>query len=179
MKIPKMGVDLSTGDLENANRLTNAQIEQGRVEGKAGNEVSRPCHNPKDNVDDDGEDEAQFGDENVPSRASRSTTSQAHKKQKLGGPIDMLDMKSMEGVDLAIGGFFLACGIPFNAACSPYFEQMLCAINNGPMGHKPPDYEKLRTILVDKEKARLEKAMSALKASWSVDGCSIVMGWLD
>ena len=55
---------------------------------------------------------------------------------------------------------------------------MVCAINNGPMGYKPPCYEKLRTVLVDKEKARLEKAMSPLKASWSVDGCSIVMdGW--
>ncbi len=34
--------------------------------------------------------------------------------------------------------------------------------------------------MVDKEKARLEKTMAPLKASWSVDGCSIVMdGWTD
>lgn len=31
---------------------------------------------------------------------------------------------------------------------------------------------------MDKEKARLKKAMAPLKASWSVDGCSIFMdGW--
>jgi len=33
---------------------------------------------------------------------------------------------------------------------------------------------------VDKENARLEKAISPLKASWTVDGCSIIMdGWTD
>ena len=133
MKIPKMGVDVCTRDPEDANRLTTAQIEQQRAEGKAGKEVSRPCHNPKYSVDvdDDGdsdedfnpsEDEVQFGDENVPSRASKSTTSQAHKKQKVGGLFDMFDVKGRDGVDLAIARFFLACGIPFNAAHSPYFE---------------------------------------------------------
>ena len=57
---------------------------------------------------------------------------------------------------------------------------MVRAINDGPSGYKPPGYEKLRTVLVDKEKACLEKAMAPLKGSWSVDGCSIVMdGWTD
>ena len=57
---------------------------------------------------------------------------------------------------------------------------MVCGINDGPQGYKAPGYEKLRTLLVDKEKSHLEKAMAPLKASWSVDGCSIVMdGWTD
>lgn len=151
-----MGVDVYTRNPEDASRLTNAQIQQRRAEGKAGKEVSRPCHNPKDNVDDDGdsnedfnpsEDEVQFGDENVPSRASRSTTSQARKKQKLGGLVDMFDVKGREeGVDLAIARSSLACGIPFNAAHSSYFEQMVCTINNGPLGYKPPSYEKLQIV---------------------------------
>ena len=82
--------------------------------------------------------------------------------------------------DLAIARFFLACGISFNASRSPYFEQMVHAINNGPMGYKPPSYEKLRAVLVDKVKNRLEKTMALLKGSWSVDGCSIIMdGWTD
>ena len=131
MQIPKMGVDICTGDSEDANTLTTAQSEQRRAEGKAGKEISRPYHNPKDSVDENGdsdedfnpsEDEVQFGDENVPSRASKSTTSQAHKKQKVGGLFDMFDVKGRDGVDLAIARFFLACGIPFNAARSPYFE---------------------------------------------------------
>jgi hypothetical protein len=178
IKIPKMGVDVCIGDPEDANRLTTTQIEQRRVEGKACKEVSTPCHNPKYSVDDDGdsnedfnpfEDEVQFGDENVPSRASKSTTSQAHKKQKVGGLFDMFDAKGRDGVDLAISRFFLVCGIPFKADRSSYFEQMVYAINNGPMGYKPPSYEKLRTVLMDKEKTCLDKAMSPLKALWSLD----------
>ena len=55
----------------------------------------------------------------------------------------MFDVKGREGVDLAIARFFLACGIPFNAARSPYFEQMVRAINDGPPGYKAPGYEKL------------------------------------
>lgn len=48
------------------------------------------------------------------------------------------------------------------------------------MGYKALGYEKLRTVLVDKEKARLELAMAPLKASWNIDGCSIFMdGWID
>ena len=55
----------------------------------------------------------------------------------------MFNLKGREGVDLAIARFFLACGIPFNAARSPYFEQMVRSINDGPSGYKPPGYEKL------------------------------------
>lgn len=189
MQIPRMGVELCNGDPEDTSKLLNAQMEQRRAEGRAGKEITRPSRKSRDDVDDDSievgdeypsEDEVQFGDENVPSKASKSTTTQARKKPKLGGLGDMFDVKGREGIDLAIARFFLACGIPFNAARSPYFEQMVRAINNGPMGYKPPGYERLRTVLVDKEKARLEKAMSPLKASWSADGCSIVMdGWTD
>ena len=60
MKIPKMGVHVCTGDPKDASRLTNAQIEQRRAEGKAGKEVSRPCHKPKDSVDDDGDSDEDF-----------------------------------------------------------------------------------------------------------------------
>ena len=89
------------------------------------------------------EDEVQFCDDNVSPKASKITTIQAHKKPKLGGLSDMFDVKGREGVDLAIARFFFACGIPFNAARSPYIKQMVCAINNGPTGYKPPGYEKV------------------------------------
>lgn len=92
----------------------------------------------------------------------------------------MFDVKGKEGVDLAMAIFFVACGTPFNATFSPYFEKMVNAINNGSMGYKPPGYEKLQTILVDREKSCLEKATSPLKASRSMEGCSIGMeGWID
>ena len=55
----------------------------------------------------------------------------------------MFDVKGREGIDLAIQRFFLARGIDFNASHSPYYEKMVCAINNGPMGYHPPGYERL------------------------------------
>eukprot|EP00253_Pinus_taeda_P035891 PITA_35891 len=187
MQIARKGVDACTGDPNDPTRLPSAQKEQQKADGKASKEISRPSHNVTENDDSNEEelpfdDEVETGDEHVSvsTRASKSTTTQAHKKPKLGGLYDMFDVKGREGVDLAIARFFLACGIPFNAARSPYFEQMVRAINDGPQGYKAPGYENLRTVLVDKEKSRLERAMAPLKASWSVDGCSIVMdGWTD
>lgn len=94
--------------------------------------------------------------------------------------VDMVDFKSEGDVDLAIARFFFACGIPFDVARSPYFKRMAGAINDGLPGYKTPSYERLRTVLVDKEKTYIEKIMAPLKVSWSVDGCSIVMvGWTD
>ena len=119
------------------------------ADGKAGKAISRPCLNV-DEKDDSNEEELPSNDDDgevqvddVSSRASKITTSQPRKKPKLGGLYDMFDVKGREGVDLAIARFFLSCGIPFNAPCSPYFEQMVRAINDGPQGYKAPGYEKL------------------------------------
>ncbi len=87
-----MGVDLCSGDPSDADRLTSIQIEQQRADGKAGKEISRPSRNPKDSVgadektDDDfspSEDEVQVGDDHVPSKTSKSTTTQSRKNKKL------------------------------------------------------------------------------------------------
>ena len=147
MKIPKTNVDLCSGDLEDPTKLLNAQREQHRDDGKS-KAISRPSRNvshddESDDIDIPSEDEVECGDETMPSKASKSTTSHPHKKPKLGGIHDMFDVKGREGVDLAIARFFLACGIPFNAACSSYFEQILRAITGGPAGYKALDYEKL------------------------------------
>ena len=83
------------------------------------------------------------GDEDISSKASKSNVIANKRPKILGGIYDMFDLKGREGVDLAIERFFLACGIPFNAARSPYFEQMVRAINDGPSWYKPPGYMKL------------------------------------
>ncbi|KAH9298203.1 hypothetical protein KI387_029885, partial [Taxus chinensis] len=82
--------------------------------------------------------------------------------------------------DVLIARFFYANGIPFNVARSPYYEEMVRAINKGPTGYKPPEYEKLRTTLIDKEKTRIEQQTAPVKRVWSSEGCNIVMnGWTD
>eukprot|EP01018_Ginkgo_biloba_P002088 Gb_15569 [translate_table: standard] len=83
-------------------------------------------------------------------------------------------------VDLAMARFFFVIGISFNVVQSPYYDKMVRAINGAPRGYKPHDFEKLRTTLVDKEKARVEEEMGPLTHAWTIDGCSIVMdGWTD
>ena len=153
MQIPRKGVDACTGDPNEPTRLPSAQREQQNADGKASKEISRPSHNVTEN-DDSNEEELPFDDEDetgeeyvsVSSRASKITTNQTRKKAKLGGLYDMFDVKGREGVDLAIARFFLACCISFNVACSPYFDQRVCAINNGPPGYKEPSHEKLQTV---------------------------------
>eukprot|EP01018_Ginkgo_biloba_P023557 Gb_28145 [translate_table: standard] len=90
----------------------------------------------------------------------------------------MFDAGSRDNIDYAIVRFFYACGIPFNAARSPYYEEMVRAINNGPKGYKPLGYEKLRTNLIDNEKSRVEKELEPVQDEWPKVGCSVIMdGW--
>jgi len=90
----------------------------------------------------------------------------------------MFVVKGRDGVDLAIEIFFLVFGIPINVSCSLYFEQMVCATNDGLVGYKALDHEKLQTMLVDKERTFLKKVMMSLKEYWSVYGFHCY-GWLD
>ncbi|XP_059067582.1 uncharacterized protein LOC131858371 [Cryptomeria japonica] len=90
----------------------------------------------------------------------------------------LFDVQGRQAVGAAIGRFFYANGISFNMARSPFYEEMVRAINNAPASYKPPGYEKLRTTLVDKEKSLLEEQTAPLKRVWAQEGCSIVMdGW--
>eukprot|EP01018_Ginkgo_biloba_P019938 Gb_40356 [translate_table: standard] len=92
----------------------------------------------------------------------------------------LFEIENRGEVDLAIERFFYANGISFNVARSPYYGEMVKAIQGAPSGYKPPGFEKLRTTLVDKEKGRVEEEVAPLKHAWSIDGCSIVMdGWID
>eukprot|EP01018_Ginkgo_biloba_P029096 Gb_01419 [translate_table: standard] len=90
----------------------------------------------------------------------------------------LFEIENKGEVDLAIVRFFYANGISFNVAQSPYYGEMVKAIQGAPSGYKPPSFEKLHTTLVDKEKGRVEEEVALLKHAWSIDGCSIVMdGW--
>eukprot|EP01018_Ginkgo_biloba_P033471 Gb_14615 [translate_table: standard] len=92
----------------------------------------------------------------------------------------LFEIENRGEVDLAIARFFYANGISLNVVRSPYYWDMVKAIMGAPSGYKPQGFEKLRTTLVDKEKARVEEEVPPLKHAWSIDGCSIVMdGWTD
>eukprot|EP01018_Ginkgo_biloba_P008662 Gb_07585 [translate_table: standard] len=99
------------------------------------------------------------------------------KRPPVGSVQGIFEIENKFEVDLAIARFF-ANGISFNVARSPYYEEMVKAINGAPRGYKPPSFEKLHTNLVDKERARVEEEVAPLKHAWTIDGCSIMMdGW--
>ena len=55
---------------------------------------------------------------------------------------DFLDEGCRNDVDSKIFRFLYACGVPFNVLRSPYWHEMVSAINDAPKGYKSPGYDK-------------------------------------
>jgi len=67
----------------------------------------------------------------------------------------LVNMQGREEAETRVARAIYACGIPFNVVRSPYWQDMVRAINTTPKGFKGPDYERIRTDLLKKEKALL------------------------
>lgn len=82
--------------------------------------------------------------------------------------------------DDVVVDFFMANGISFNSTSSPYYKEMVKKIIAAGAGYAPPNYNKMRTSLLDKGATRMQGFMEKLKKSWLFSGCSIIMdGWTD
>jgi hypothetical protein len=91
---------------------------------------------------------------------------------------DFLDITGREEVDAKMTRFFYACGVRFNVLRSPYWHSMVKAINKAPIGYKSPGYEKARTVLLDKEKTKVKRALTQFTDGWADAQVSIVFdGW--
>ena len=64
--------------------------------------------------------------------------------------------------DAAVGRFIFAEGIPFVKTDSPYFSAMLSSVAKAGPNYRPPSREKLRTTLLDKEVAHVEKLLEVV-----------------
>lgn len=92
----------------------------------------------------------------------------------------LVNMQGREEVETRVARAIYACGIPFNVVRSPYWKDMVRAINTTPKGFKGPDYERIQTDLLKKEKELLEDVLTPICASWSSSGVTIVSnGWTD
>ena len=91
---------------------------------------------------------------------------------------DFLDEGCRNDVDSKIYRFLYANGIPFNVLRSPYWHEMVSAINDAPKGYKSPGYDKARTVGLDHEKAKISHSLNKMTSSWTDNGVSIVSdGW--
>eukprot|EP00253_Pinus_taeda_P004206 PITA_04206 len=88
--------------------------------------------------------------------------------------------ETREETDSRVARCIYACGIPFNVDRSPYWQDMIRAINKAPQGYKGPNYEKVRTQLLKNEKELVEDILAPIRSSWSSSGVTIVSdGWTD
>jgi hypothetical protein len=94
--------------------------------------------------------------------------------------LKMLNNQGREEAETRVARAIYACGIPFNVVQSPYWQDLVRAINTAPQGFKGPNYEKLRTVLLKKERQLLEDVLRPIHSSWSSSRVSIISdGWID
>ena len=87
---------------------------------------------------------------------------------------DFLDIGCRDDVDAKVFRFLYACGIPFNVLRSPYWHEMIKSLQIAPKGYKGHEYDKARTVGLDKEKAKIHNALGLFTNAWNDYGVSIV-----
>ena len=72
-------------------------------------------------------------------------------------------------------------GLSFNVARNPHYQESYTfAANHSISGYVPPGYNKLRTTLLQKERAHIETLLERTKSTWSEKGVTICSdGWSD
>ena len=84
-------------------------------------------------------------------------------------------------LDGRIARMFYIGGLPFNFARNPHYHSSYAfAATHSIPGYLPPGYNALRTTLLQKERAHVERLLKPIKDSWLENGVSIVSdGWSD
>jgi len=91
---------------------------------------------------------------------------------------DFLSVTGRDDVDGNIVRFLCACDVPFNVLHSPCWHDMIKAINEALKGYKIPNYNKARTMLLEREKVKTQRALTCFTNERVDCGVSIVSdGW--
>ncbi|KAK6137687.1 hypothetical protein DH2020_028613 [Rehmannia glutinosa] len=82
--------------------------------------------------------------------------------------------EKQDNADKKIALFFFYNAIPFSAATSTYYQEMVDAIAECGLGYKAPTSEKLRCNLLEKVKADVNDTYKNLRYKWQETGCTIL-----
>ena len=112
-----------------------------------------------------------------------SETNPASKKRKSAdyAIVRAFGIEVKDQLDQEIARMFFSGGVPFNLARNPHYHRSYqFAAENKIDGYVPPCYNKLRTILLQKERNNVEKLLVPFKSTWKERGVTIVSdGWSD
>ena len=100
------------------------------------------------------------------------------KRRKVAGisPIEKAFQNTIRyELDSRIARLFYTGGLPFNFARNPYYRNSYAyAATHSILGYAPPGYNALRTTLLQKERAHVERLLKPIKDFWLENGVSIV-----
>ncbi|XP_065628786.1 uncharacterized protein LOC112036307 [Quercus suber] len=113
---------------------------------------------------------------------SDSTNQVDSKRRKVDSPLERaFQNNARHDLDSRIARMFYTGGLPFNFARNPYYRSSYAyAATYNILGYLPPGHNALRTTLLQKERANVERLLKPIKDSWLENGVSIVSdGWSD
>jgi hypothetical protein len=86
---------------------------------------------------------------------------------------NFLDIGGRDEVHAKVVRFLYVCGVPFNVLCSPYWHDMVVAIK-ARKAYKSLGHEKVRIVLLDRERAKIQRDFVWFTDEWAESGVSIV-----
>lgn len=86
---------------------------------------------------------------------------------------DDVEKQKQETADKKIAIFFFHNSIPFHAARSMHYQDMMDAVAECGVGYKAPSYEMLRSTLLDKVKGDIHDCYKSFRDDWKETGCTI------
>ncbi|KAK3184883.1 hypothetical protein Dsin_032169 [Dipteronia sinensis] len=104
------------------------------------------------------------------------------KRKGVSGAIEKaFNSGAREQLDSEIARMFYTGGLSFHFARNPHYVNAFKSVCSNPIpGYLPPGYNSLRTTLLQKEKANIERLLNPIKDSWTVKGVSVCSdGWSD
>ncbi|XP_030500899.2 uncharacterized protein LOC115716279 [Cannabis sativa] len=94
--------------------------------------------------------------------------------------VDDAEKRKQGDADKKIAVFFYSNCIPFGAAKSLCYQEMVDAILECGVGYRAPSYEKLRSSLLEKMKGELHDCYKKYREEWKESGCTILCdSWSD
>ncbi|KAL3753580.1 hypothetical protein ACJRO7_000913 [Eucalyptus globulus] len=87
---------------------------------------------------------------------------------------DDAQKQKQDYADKKIATFFFHNSIPFNVTKSIYYQEMVDAIAECELGYKAPNYDSLRSVLLEKVKDDIQDCYRKLKDNWKDCGCTVL-----